>query len=74
MEYLTEVYRRDQINELWQVYMAKCVSAGIDKTQLPDYANLLKQAKGEVMKQETSEQIIARLVDKINKANGGDDL
>lgn len=52
--------------------MAKCVSAGIDKTQLPDYANLLKQAKGEVMKQETSEQIIARLVDKINKANGGE--
>lgn len=74
MSYLMEVYRREQINELWQVYMAKCVSAGIDKTQLPDYASLLKQAKGFDVTKESPEQIKARLIEKINKANGGDDL
>lgn len=74
MDYLAEVYRREQITELWQVYIAKCVSAGIDKNTLPDYANLLKQAKGCDIKKESPEQIKARLIDKINKANGGDDL
>lgn len=51
--------------------MAKCVSAGIDKNILPDYTILLKRAKGEPFKQETPEQITARLIDKVNKANGG---
>jgi len=73
MEYLIEVYRREQIQELWQVYMAKCVSAGIDKNVLPDYANLLKQAKGFDVSKESPEQVKARLIEKINKANGGGD-
>ena len=66
-----EYYKREQINELWQIYMAKCVSAGIDKNILPDYTILLKRAKGEPFKQETPEQITARLIDKVNKVNGG---
>lgn len=71
-DYLVEWYRRDKTNELWQIYIAKCVSAGIDKSVLPDYASLLKQMQqGNVERQETSEQIITRLITKINKANGG---
>lgn len=68
-EYLTEWYRRDQINELWQIYMAKCVSIGIDR--MPDYATLLRQAKGVEIKNESPEEVIARLRAKIEKSNGG---
>lgn len=67
-----EWYRREQINELWQVYIAKCVSAGIDKNILPDYAELLKRAKGIDVKNENPEEIIARLREKIEKSNGGE--
>lgn len=68
-----EWYRREQINELWQVYIAKCVSAGIDKNILPDYAELLKRAKGIDVKVENPEQVIARLIEKIEKSNGGNE-
>lgn len=66
-----EWYRREQINELWQVYIAKCVSAGIDKNILPDYAELLRRAKGIDVKVENPEEVIARLRAKIEKSNGG---
>lgn len=68
LEYWTEWYRRDKINELWQVYMTKCVSAGIDKNVLPDYAQLLQQMKTGNTPKETPEEIKERI---INKINGG---
>ena len=52
--------------------MAKCVSAGIDKNILPDYAELLKRAKGIDVKTENPEEVIARLLAKIEKSNGGE--
>lgn len=48
------------------------MSAGIDKSVLPDYAILLRQARGEQLKEETPEEITARLIEKVNKANGGE--
>ena len=51
------------------MYIAKCVSAGIDKSVLPDYAMLLKRLKDYDIKQEKPEEIKQRLIEKINKAN-----
>ena len=64
-----EYYKREQINELWQIYVAKCLSAGIK--DLPDYAGLLTRAKGIEVKNENPEDVIARLKAKIEKSNGG---
>lgn len=63
-----EWYKRDKINELWQIYMAKCASAGIDKAQLPDYAQLLQEMKHGKKPNETPEEVKARI---INRLNGG---
>jgi len=51
------------------MYMAKCVSAGIDKGVLPDYAVLLERMNGQGAKKENPEAIKQRLIDKVNKAN-----
>lgn len=51
------------------MYIAKCVSAGIDKNVLPDYGTLLKRLKNYDTKKENPEEIKQRLIDKVNKAN-----
>ena len=67
--YLVEWYRREQERELWEMYIAKCVSAGIDKNVLPDYAVLLKRIKNYDTKTENPEAVKARIIEKVNKAN-----
>lgn len=49
--------------------MAQCVSAGLK--DFPKYTDLLKMAKGKQVT-ENPEQAKQRLIDKVNKANGGD--
>lgn len=46
--------------------MTKCVSAGIDKNVLPDYAQLLKQMREGEVKKETPEEIKERIIKKLN--------
>lgn len=67
VEFWAEWYRRDKINELWQIYMTKCVGAGIDKNVLPDYAQLLRQMK-EGKTKEKPDEVKTRI---INRLNGG---
>ena len=67
--YVVEWYKREQIQELWQTYVAKCVSAGIDKNVLPDYSVLLKGLKEYDKKKESPEDVKQRIIDKVNKAN-----
>ncbi len=66
---MTEWYKREQERELWEMYIAKCVSAGIDKNVLPDYAVLLKRIKNYDEKKERPEAVKARIIEKVNKAN-----
>jgi len=51
------------------MYIAKCVSAGIDKNVLPDYAVLLKRIKNYDTKTENPESVKARIIEKVNRAN-----
>ena len=54
---------------MWEIYIAKCVSAGIDKGVLPDYGVLLERMNGQGTKRESPEAIKQRLIEKVNKAN-----
>jgi hypothetical protein len=62
-----EYNRRKQQDELWRIYMSKLVSFSFNIPTYEDFRD------GKVKKEEP-EEALERIIDKINKANGGDDL
>ena len=69
-----EYYKRQQVSDLWQIYVAKCVSVGIDKDLLPEFSVLRDNILNRDTIKETPQQVVDRIIGKINRANGGDDL
>ena len=67
-DYLVEYKRRENIQELWQVYIAQCLSVGIKG--MPKYLELLNSVKENKIL-EDPEKVKQRLIDKINKSNRG---
>jgi hypothetical protein len=61
-----EYYRRKEEDYVWRVYMSKLPQSLIK--DLPSYLNLIDNKN---VSHETSEQSVNRLIDKINKYNGG---
>lgn len=66
--YYAEYNRRRQEDILWQGYMAKLTN--VYYPDLPEYFDLI----GFNVSRETPQEATNRLIEKINKQNGGDDL
>lgn len=67
--YFTEYYRRKQDDILWRVYISKLVN--VYYPDMPEYYDIVS---GKNVSRETPQEATNRLIEKINKQNGGDDL
>lgn len=67
--YFYEYKKQAEINRLWQVYMTRVCSAGLK--DFPQFYDLIKDFGGVGKKKETPQQAVNRLIEKVNKSNGG---